>query len=160
MNMPKLEQLAKHYRFNETLLETVSKDFSEEDWKARAGDSNPAIWILFHIASTRRHLLRMIGVEAKELEWEKIVSMGSKENDGSGLPSPEVAFKEFAESGERIERCLSTLPNDEADAEREFSFPDGSNTLTRAAGFLFMHEAYHLGQLGLLRRMCGKAGFA
>ena len=40
------------------------------------------------------------------------------------------------------------------------SCPDGSATVAGALGFLAWHESYHLGQLGLLRRLAGKPGRA
>ena len=36
------------------------------------------------------------------------------------------------------------------------ALPDGSDTLGGAIRFLVWHEAYHLGQLGMLRRLAGK----
>jgi hypothetical protein len=42
----------------------------------------------------------------------------------------------------------------------ERKLPDGSEDVGWAIRFLAWHEAYHLGQLGLLRRMAGKTGLA
>jgi uncharacterized damage-inducible protein DinB len=38
--------------------------------------------------------------------------------------------------------------------------PDGSDTVAGVLHFLYFHETYHLGQLGLLRRMNGLDPFA
>jgi uncharacterized damage-inducible protein DinB len=40
------------------------------------------------------------------------------------------------------------------------TLPDGSDTIAGALRFLAWHEAYHLGQLGLFRRLAGKPGRA
>ena len=45
-----------------------------------------------------------------------------------------------------------------ADFRRKF--PDGSATIAGGTHFLYLHETYHLGQLGLIRRQSGKSGSA
>ena len=40
------------------------------------------------------------------------------------------------------------------------TLPDGSDTVAGGLRFLAWHEAYHLGQLGFLRRMAGRPGRA
>jgi uncharacterized damage-inducible protein DinB len=40
------------------------------------------------------------------------------------------------------------------------TLPDGSDTTEGALRFLAWHEAYHFGQLGMLRRLAGKPGLA
>ena len=55
------------------------------------------------------------------------------------------------------------FPNitDEAAAEPAAQpMPDGSDTVAGVLHFLHFHETYHLGQLGLLRRMNGLDPFA
>ena len=47
-----------------------------------------------------------------------------------------------------------------AQAARDLPFPEGFRSLAGGAAFLFMHEAYHLGQIGLLRVAAGREGFA
>lgn len=156
--MSRLITLAKQFRFNEKLLSMLTQDFEEEDWLTRAGDSGASLWILAHLVSSRRYLLRLLGETADDEPWEKIAAMGSKDSDGSGLPSPGALAKAFTDAGERIEKRTASMSDEEADGKIESAFPDGSDTRAGGAAFLFMHESYHLGQIGLLRRICGKQG--
>ena len=42
----------------------------------------------------------------------------------------------------------------------EKPMPDGANTVAGLVRFMCFHESYHIGQLGLLRRLLGKPGLA
>ncbi|MDF1798476.1 MAG: DinB family protein [Planctomycetota bacterium] len=156
-----LASLATRYRFNESLLSTITEGFSPEDWAAapESGGNNP-IWILGHITASRRFLLRRLGVEVEDEAWERHFAMGTQLQDPGAYPSPATLVGHFRSAGEAlVERC-ATLDAEQARAPWGSAFPDGSETLDGGAHFLYMHETYHLGQIGLLRRIRSKPGFA
>ncbi len=153
--------LIQRFRFNDKALAATVEGFTEDDWRRRASpDSSHAFWLLGHIALTRRILFRKLGGDMTTAPWESAFAKGSKALDGDFVVSPEILRADFAESGRRLEARLSALTAEDAAAPYGRTFPDGSSTIEGAAHFLYWHESYHLGQIGLLRRVCGKPGLA
>ncbi len=156
-----LADLARRFRFNESLLATVTTGFSPDDWAAApaTGGNNP-IWILGHVVTSRRFLVRRLGPQFTEEPWEKLFKMGTQPQDPAAYPSPATLANAFRSAGEALSQLAEEL--DEEAVTRPFgtTFPDGSDTLEGGAAFLYMHEVYHLGQIGLLRRIRGRSGFA
>jgi len=156
-----LLDLARRFRFNESLLANVTRGFQADDWAARppVGGNNP-VWILGHVAHSRRFLVRRLGDGSPMESWEADFGMGTQPRDPAAYPSPATLLEWFRLAGEALERLCRNL--DEAAVRQPFgtTFPDGSDTLGAGAAFLYMHEVYHIGQVGLLRRMRGRPGFA
>ena len=156
-----LAALADRFRFNENVLGMTSEDFEEGDWAASAGPKggNTAHWILGHVASTRRYLLRKLGGSCAEDEWEQDFGAGAKPGENSGYPAPGELVQDILASGEKLGARMAAMSDEECRTEWGAAFPDGGTTLGDGAHFLYFHECYHLGQLGLLRRINGRPGF-
>jgi len=152
-----LQALAERFAFNDRFLDMLTEGFTDADWLRRAGPGNHAQWLLGHLASTRRAALRGFGEKVEEQPWERHFGMGHEPTAESDDIAPALLREAFIKNGAALRRWLGAL--DEAQAAAEFRpFPDGSRTVAGVAHFLHFHESYHLGQIGLLRRMCGKAG--
>jgi hypothetical protein len=153
-----LRSLAEVYRFNNGMLNTTVEGFTPEDWTHRPGEGiSDARWILGHVIYERRILLRALGRQIPEEAWEKMFRMGTKPEDVVDPPATEDMVSDFLQAGEQLFERLSSLT--EAEAEAEWAeFPQGSSSKSAGAHFLFLHECYHLGQLGLIRRLRGKSG--
>jgi hypothetical protein len=156
-----LAGLAARFRFNESLLNMVADKFEAEDWAAapEGGGNNP-IWILGHVTTSRRFLLRKLNVDSPEEHWERLFGMGSQLVEPGEYPSPSSLKRHFCDAGAALSKRMASLTTTEADAPMGVTFPDGSGTIGGGAHFLYFHEVYHLGQVGILRRMRGKPGFA
>jgi hypothetical protein len=154
---PPLAALARRFAFNDGFLDKLTADFTEHDWLARHGEANHAQWLLGHLAATRRWALRELGRVTDELAWEKHFGMGARPTAESDDIAPALLREAFLKKGAQLASHIATLT--EAQAAAPFRpFPDGSNTLGAAMHFLHFHESYHLGQLGLIRRLSGKPG--
>ena len=159
--MNTLPSLAARFRFNEQALEKATGDFTDDDWLYRInGTSSHALWLLGHLAVSRRALLRGSGKERPPAPWEAAFTKGSRPMDGKDGPSPQALKADLVASGELLEAHLGSLTPEQAAAPYSRTMPDGSSTIDGAAHFLHWHETYHIGQLGLLRRACGKPGLA
>ena len=160
--MKPLEAVAKLFHFNHQFLDSVTTDFSDADWLAPPGTKggNHAHWILGHLAVSRRALLRGVGKPVPPEPWEKAFGRGSQPVAGKDGPSPAALRQDFLASGALLHDHLASLSPEEAAAPYGRKLPDGSESVSGAAHFLFLHECYHIGQLGLLRRILGKPGVA
>lgn len=156
-----LADLARRFRFNEKLLALETEGFTDADWEAPPGErgGNPAWWILAHVVRYRRMLLRKLEEGVGEEAWEANVSGGGKPLTTEGLPPPESLVAGFQALGERLAARLAALSPAEAAREGGSRFPDGGSTWEEGARFLYFHETYHLGQIGLIRRLRGHPGF-
>jgi uncharacterized damage-inducible protein DinB len=158
-----LAALARRFRFNEQLLAVETSGFEPEDWARRPGEQggNTAHWILGHVTQSRRMIARRLGAELHQESWERLVGLKSKPEGRQDYPAVERLLADLRASGEFLERRCAELGESEARAEwGPRAFPDGSRTLEDGLHFLYFHETYHLGQIGLIRRICGKPGFA
>jgi uncharacterized damage-inducible protein DinB len=72
--------------------------------------------------------------------------------DGSDARKFEEILADFTTSQERIRAGLGRLKDE------DLSRKNGDQELGEALHFLHFHEAYHIGQIGLLRRIAGKEG--
>lgn len=153
-----LSPLADRLAFNDRFLDMLVEGFDEKDWHRRAGPGNHSQWLLGHLASTRRWALREFGQPgAEEQPWEKHFGMGAAPTPQSDDIPPAMLREAFLKNGEALRRFLAACTAEQAAAPAR-PFPDGSKTVGGAAHFLHFHETYHFGQIGLLRRMCGKKG--
>lgn len=162
MTTTNVQSLAFRFNFNTKFLARITNDFEQADWLFRAGTEfkNTPHWILAHLTMARRYVVRVLGAELAPEPWEALFAPGTEVADPGTYPSVAELLAEFEAGGERVAQRLKQMTDDELAAATERTFPDGSQTRERAAGFMSFHESYHLGQLGVLRRLIGKAGFA
>ncbi|MDQ3021939.1 MAG: hypothetical protein M3R36_15405 [Bacteroidota bacterium] len=125
-------------------LEGISQ---EESLKCPDAGGNCLNWIVGHIVVTRDSLHELLGVE--KMCSDKIVGLykrGSVPINAENAEGIENLLKMYNDSQEKIIKIL-----DEKDYKEDL---EKSNELA-GSGF---HEAYHVGQTGVLRRVAGKPG--
>ena len=137
-------------------LEGVSHD---ESMRRPEPGGNSVNWVLGHLVSSRSRLLSRFGEQAVLDE----ASTTSYARGSDGNVEHGVALEELLAALDRsqpllVER-LRRFTDEELTAKAPFSSPAGPDaTLGQALAAMAFHEAYHAGQLGILRRFTGKAG--
>jgi len=115
---------------------------------------NCANWVLGHIVQNRGAVLSLLG---EEPVWD--AAEGERYKRGSAPLAPAAGAKPFAEILASLDRSQERLV---AGLSRVKAADLGSagtkGTLAAKLAGLQFHEAYHAGQLGLLRRIAGKEG--
>jgi hypothetical protein len=155
-----LEHLTRGFRFNEKVLGGVTSGLEGEDWLRRAcPEASHAYWVLGHIAISRRSLLRGLGKDLPQEPWESTFARGSKPCRELTV-APSLLAEDFNSSGRLLQEWLGSLDEKEASSPYVRKLPDGAQTKEEAVRFYLWHESYHLGQLGILRKVCGKPGLA
>ncbi len=155
-----LESIANLIRFNTQALTGAVQDFSADDWQHRAGEANPALWIVGHVVASRRALVREFGGSIEQAPWEDAFQMGAKPGDCAGeVPSGELV-EDLQRVGELLHERLLALTAEQAAAPRATPFEAMGQTNASYILFALWHESYHLGQLGLIRRVLGREGLA
>jgi hypothetical protein len=150
--------LAGLYRFHGRMLARLVSDLSEAEWRHRSA-ANPALWVLAHLVASKRGLLRALcsgGAAAPAEAWEALAGRGGSPD--AELPAAAVLLTAWHDANAELCARLELMGLEEGGRPAPRTMPDGGTTLIAMARFLQFHEAYHLGQLGLLRRLAGKPG--
>jgi uncharacterized damage-inducible protein DinB len=150
-----IQSLSKLYGLNHYTLTVNLAGLTHEDSVAGPNPGgNCANWVLGHILANRNAILSLLHEEPVLGEAEaKVYERGSPQmNGGAGAIPLERLIQDLERSQERLLRGLSRLSPEDLDA------PVEQSTLGATLAFLQFHEAYHAGQVGLLRRMAGREG--
>jgi len=140
-------------------LEAWAKDFAESEATATGGAPlNPIAWQLGHIASAQDHVYQLFTGEPT------IVPKGVWQVSGIGQPPPpaDVRYASLAELwallGRTQQRLLGLLDGaSESDLERPpLEENKHFHTLAQATYEISLHENYHVGMIGALRKALGK----
>ena len=133
---------------NNAVVNLNLTDITHEESLLRAGnDSNCINWILGHIIQNRDGIRAVLNLPA----------LCSEEFAGTYQRGTAPVTSEFAvQLSELIERYNEGQKEiEEKISETDYSGKPGDlQTLT----FLAFHESYHVGQIGILRRVTGKSG--
>lgn len=122
---------------------------------------NSMNWVLGHLIVTRGEILGLLG---RDGIWDKSESeIYKRGSDRLTDPSKATDFgkikSDFATSQEAILEALEAQTAETLSSRVDFSFVGRDEDSLEAvlAGFAF-HEAYHVGQIGILRRFLGHPG--
>jgi len=143
------------FQYNHYAIGVNARDLThEESLLGPKPGGNCANWVLGHIVQNRGTILELLG---EQPVWN--ASDGDPYKRGSAPIARGATAKPFPEILEALdrsqERLLAGLSR-MRDSHLGSADTKGSRAAKLAA--LQFHEAYHAGQLGLLRRIAGKKG--
>lgn len=152
---PSLQALARGFRLGTRLLRNVLEGVSEADAARRVHqDANSFVFVAAHAVDVRYYLAGLLGVEM-ENPLEGALGEAAGIDDVTRMPTlAEVEEALGAVSGPLEERIAALHPGELA-GPSPVKFPIDDGTLEGAILFLLQHESYHVGQLGLLRKLLG-----
>src|SRR5262245_60858116 len=114
-------------------------------------------WILGHIVRVRNEILELLG--KKPLFEESKFSIYSPKGF---VPEKAVNVKELQNSFNALQRELlngiESLPPEQLSQPTTFIPNRDNETVGSTLATILWHEAYHAGQLGIIRRVVGKPG--
>lgn len=149
------QALVKLFDYNLRVVELNLEGVTfEESLVQPQGGGNCANWVLGHIVANRNPIMELIGENPVWSEEKAaIYRRGSLPlTDPAIAISLESMLSDLRASQEKLRRKLPQMTSEELEK------PQGDGTTYERLTFLQFHEAYHAGQLGLLRRWLGKAG--
>lgn len=135
-----IAQLSACHRIVHRNVDDISND--EANFQPQPG-GNTIFWVIRHITGTREKVLRSVGQSGFTATGETL----------------EEILAAYDRSQPLIAAALGALTDDELDRKAPFS--PGNNPTETVRSLLTVvafHEAYHTGQLGVLRRLVGKEG--
>jgi uncharacterized damage-inducible protein DinB len=130
----------------------------EESLRTFQPAGNCLNWVLGHLVATRSSFLRAFGGEPV---WSAAEG-AAYERHAAPLTDPakarplEEIWRAYDLAQERLESAISALTPERLAARLPDGVPVPAKTLGELVAFFGLHDAYHTGQTGLLRRLLGK----
>jgi hypothetical protein len=149
------EFLATLFGLNLQVLKINTQGLSHEESLIQPKPAGNCLnWILGHIAVTRDQALALLGEKPTWNDSDKAIYIrGSKAmTDGSKAIRMEKIMADIERSQEIL---LGALLHQTPES---LAASDDKGTVADKLAMLHFHEAYHTGQVGLMRRLVGKEG--
>jgi hypothetical protein len=145
------------YRFAHVALERNLEGLTEPEALATPAPGGHCVnWLVGHILLSRNRVHALLGLEPAwpaSLGSSEPYRRGSDGDLGPDTPTLDALRAARERSQEQVLECLGRIGPDRL-AERATE----TMTVAEQLSFLGFHEAYHVGQAGLSRRLLGKAG--
>lgn len=143
------------FGLNTDALEHTLKGITDENAFNRPAETcTPAHFVFGHIITYRIDLANLLGIPA-ENPLGKMFAYKSAPGEPSEYPPLSELKNAWDAITAKIETRLKEINEAELDAEAPFEVAPLSKTVGGCAGFMIFHEAYHIGQIGYLRRFYG-----
>ncbi len=135
-------------------LDEVPEDVAR--WRPNE-QSNSIAYIALHLHDARHYLAKFLGISEPD-PFAAITATARGIDDIEIYPSLAEMRTAWMEVSLAIEQHFPTLTAQTLDRplpEDAPDFPVNDDSVLGALSFLLQHEGYHLGQLGLLRKIAG-----
>jgi hypothetical protein len=155
---PRVTPLASLYGSGDELFRRALTGLTREQGLARLdGHTNPLLWIAAHLTTTRYGFAQLIGLD-RERPWGKNFTRGSAVGDLSAIPDAAEIRAAWDALCPPLATRLSEITDAELDAPAPRNFPTADKSVLGGMAFLAYHEAYHIGQISLIRKSLGLGG--
>jgi uncharacterized damage-inducible protein DinB len=128
-------------------------DVDDATARRRLGDTNSLAFIACHLVDARSFLARLAGSDIGS-PFPQLANVRAID-EVTEWPSLSDIRTRWSRINETLAARLEQLSAEDLERETEQEFPIGKRTLLGAVAFLVSHEAYHIGQMSLLRKHAG-----
>ena len=150
---PQLEGLARVFAASDRLFVRALEGAPRAALLRRPGGAgNPMLWIAGHATFVRSQFVGLLG-SPHPLTWGELFTRRGSSADESRWPEVGEVLAAWDTIAASLQARLAELPEDDLLATSEAPSLDG--TLLGAVSLLAFHDAYHVGQLGMLRAHAG-----
>ncbi|MFC1572188.1 DinB family protein [Candidatus Eisenbacteria bacterium] len=149
------DALARLFGINAQVIEANTEGMTDEESLLQpVPGGNCANWVLGHIVATRNSVMKLIGEDPVWNEEQASVYRRGADplTDAARATSFKQMLNDMRASQQKLTKRLGEMSGDELAAAAE------DDTVAGQLAILHFHEAYHIGQLGLIRRLAGKPG--
>jgi hypothetical protein len=152
---PGLAPVAHQFRETTRLYVRALDGVTRDALLTRPGPrSNPLLWVAGHLVQQRTRLLGALG-PARQIPWDDLFGTGSMIGDLQHYPGIGELDAVWRSATEELLRRLETINSSSLAAPSPDWLRTQDGTLLGALAFAAMHEAYHVGQMGFLRKWLG-----
>ncbi|MBA4406904.1 hypothetical protein C0389_06485 [bacterium] len=149
-----LKPVAVIYKVNSTLFVNSFKDVDEKAALKRPNKkTNSMIFIALHLIDARNFILTQLGIKTKH-PFAKYMDWADSIDEIKIYPKLSRVLSEWKKLDPVLMKKLNSLSQKQLEIKMNIDFPGGKRVLNMIT-FLSEHEAYHVGQLGMLRKFYG-----
>jgi uncharacterized damage-inducible protein DinB len=148
---PLLSMMELHTRLLHNCLDGVSDEMAV---RRGPGGTNHMAFLALHLVESRWYLVGFAGGEPRN-PFAALLHGVRSVDDLREVPPLDDVRVAWDAAGEAVEAALRALPSEALSAPSPQPLPGPDPSLLGAFAFLASHEAYHVGQLALLRREMG-----
>jgi len=150
-----LQPLASILALDTRLLENCLAGLTDDTARQRpAGQANSAAFLAVHLVDARVYMLKLAGGDMPHPFGSRLDGVRAIDQM-TWYPTLEQIGTAWRDVSARLTARLGELGDTELSARTNQKFPIGGDTVLDAIVFLAQHDAYHIGQLALLRRALG-----
>jgi uncharacterized damage-inducible protein DinB len=152
---PRLQGLSAQLELHAKLFLNCLDGVSDDDAVVRAGGTtNSMAFIAAHLVDSRHWLARVVGLTMENPFGPRLDGARGIE-DLKDCPTLEESRHAWRTLTQPLAARLQTLDGSALDQHSQTRFPISDKSVLGTIAFLLHHEAYHIGQLALLRRYTG-----
>jgi uncharacterized damage-inducible protein DinB len=139
------------------LFNNVMECISDAESNNRNSDHvNHMKWIAGHLLNTRVNALSQLTGGTADNSYVAQFGRGNSLDPNATYPPISEITTRWKDTSDTISQGLGHLPEEVLESKAPFPSPVADESFRGLLAFLVSHEAYHIGQLGLLRKMSGK----
>jgi uncharacterized damage-inducible protein DinB len=149
-------------RITQQVLHMNVQDLTQEESLIQPQPGGNCVnWVVGHVLTVYNEVLPLVGqkpvMDREELKRYKRGAEPLK--DGSEALPLSGLLAALDQAVERVDKGMASLSPEQLDAKAPMSPRNDPNETVRSLlALVSFHQAYHAGQLGLLRRIVGKKG--
>lgn len=149
-----IHHLINQFNLQTKLFKNVTRDLTNDQSVTQMNlHTNHAAWLAGHIVSTRFMIANAIGLQEKE-PFPDLFANGKGRDDEANYPTMSELLAGWDLLADKIAERLDSLDEETLRSTMPRPVPTG-DTLADLISFILHHEAYTIGQLGILRRFFG-----
>lgn len=146
---------AASYHMNSNLLDKSFAGLTQEEWEKRPDAAvNSMQWIAGHVVWARASTLSLLGASWSR-PWLPLFARGAKVMDASEYPAKDEILSAWEEVKASLSAAMAEAAPEALSAPAPKTIPSFDGHVSGVLGFLALHESYHVGQAGYLRRWLG-----
>ena len=145
-------------KMQERLFRNVLAEFEDKEKFQVGPDAANASWIAGHTLNSRFYMLKLAGNDQTYRHADKY-ARGIKFSPEIQFPSLSDSLEDLAMVSPLLYAQLEQLDAAKWAEKAPYAFPLGDSFMD-TIGFMAHHEAYHIGQISLIRRAAGLPGMS
>lgn len=145
---------------NSWFLSSLMNISEEESNEQFADNLNPIKWVAGHILNTRMSLLTLLSGKAQEPNYGKYFGKGTSNKIDYSFPTLDEIKAKWGSVSTELRGCLEAISPEKLSTAPPFQTSIPNNTVYGLIAYMVIHEAQHIGQLSVLRKLLGKASMS
>lgn len=156
---PPLEFIAKLFEGNTPFFAQALDGITDEEMRRAPSDHNSSmLWLAGHLVRGRGRTLITLGLSADP--WD-LFGRGTHLDPNAKYPTKQQILQRWAEYSGQLHHALRGLKDGDIKKPAQVPNPPSlDGTVGGQVAFLAFHEAYHMGQLGYIRKWLGHSALA